>query len=253
VNTVFNAYAAYYDLLYKDKDYVGEARYVLDLLSRHGMSGRRILDLGCGTGRHACLFAEAGYEVDGVDLSPNMITEALGQLPKELAGNVHYQVGDVRNVDLGHKFDAVVSLFHVASYQTRTADLKAMFSTASRHLTKGGIFLFDFWYGPGVLSDPPVVRVRRMEGPDACVTRIAEPHSHPELDVVDVNYEVLVTSKSSGQSSTLREQHRMRYLFLPELEEYLQSAGLRVRHAERWLGGSLGSDCWNAVIVASRD
>ncbi|HEY2400385.1 MAG TPA: class I SAM-dependent methyltransferase, partial [Steroidobacteraceae bacterium] len=58
---VFDAYAAYYDLLYRDKDYPGEARYVQSLLRRHGVSDGDLLELGCGTGRHAEQLVRLGF------------------------------------------------------------------------------------------------------------------------------------------------------------------------------------------------
>lgn len=50
---IFNTYAAYYDLLYRDKDYVGEAAYVHDLIQHHAPGAQEVLELGSGTGGHA--------------------------------------------------------------------------------------------------------------------------------------------------------------------------------------------------------
>ena len=55
---VFDAYAAYYDLLYKDKDYAGETEYVHRLIQRFNPGAKSILELGSGTGKHARLLAE---------------------------------------------------------------------------------------------------------------------------------------------------------------------------------------------------
>ena len=60
----FGAYARYYDLLYRDKDYPAEARYLHELIQRHAPGAQSILDLGCGTGAHAAEFAELGYDGD---------------------------------------------------------------------------------------------------------------------------------------------------------------------------------------------
>ena len=53
-------------------------------------------------------------------------------------------------------------------------------STAAKHLKPNGVFIFDFWYGPGVLTDPPVVRLKRLENEEIEVLRIAEPVMHPK-------------------------------------------------------------------------
>lgn len=250
---VFDAYAAYYDLLYRDKDYQGEARYVRDLLSRHGVDSGRLLELGCGTGRHAEELARLGYAVHGIDSSPLMIEKARERLPSGAGSAARFEVGDVRTSRLGTQFDAVISLFHVASYQSSNQDLSAMFATAGAHLHEGGLFLFDCWYGPGVLTDPPAVRVRRLDDGPVRILRIAEPALHPNENLVDVNYTVLVMSDPAEPAAEIRETHRMRYLFLPELRAMLEGAGMRLVHAEEWLSGrQLSCESWQAVVIAQR-
>lgn len=252
MSQVFNAYAEYYDLLYRDKDYAGEAGYVRSLLSRHRINTGKLLELGCGTGKHAEQFARRGYSVHGIDLSEAMVAIAIKRMPSELSRQLTFDVGDVRTARLGSQFDAIVSLFHVASYQSSNEDLAAMFATASAHLKDSGLFVFDFWYGPAVLADPPVVRVKRLEDRHLKVTRIAEPTWHPNQNRVDVRYTVFVTQQASGAHFELEETHRMRYLFLPELELLLGAAGLQVLSAERWLSGELDQTSWQGVITAGK-
>lgn len=220
MSQVFDAYARYYDLLYRDKDYAGEAEYVAAHIRKQVPHAKRILELGCGTGAHAEHLARMGYTVHGVDVSEAMLARAEARkaaLPTELAARLSFGLGDVRAVRTGETYDAVISLFHVMSYQTGNADLEAAFETASVHLLSGGIFLFDFWYGPAVLAQQPDVRVRRLEDEVIKVTRIAEPELHVNENVVDVNYTVLIEVKATKKVEQVRETHRMRYLFLPEL------------------------------------
>jgi predicted TPR repeat methyltransferase len=76
-------YAEVYDAIYHDKDYATECDLVERVLSANAAAPmRRILDLGCGTGRHADLLAERGYEVVGVDRSPHMIEQARARAEK---------------------------------------------------------------------------------------------------------------------------------------------------------------------------
>jgi SAM-dependent methyltransferase len=260
--SVFGAYSRYYNLLYKDKDYAGEAEYISALIRRHHPHARSLLDLGCGTGKHALLLAEKGYQVTGVDLSAEMLAAANARLSEateaEAAARVasgrapKFSQGDIRSVRLHEKFDAVVSLFHVMSYQSTNLDLKAALSTAAEHLAPGGLFIFDCWYGPAVLSHRPEVRIKRLEDERVSVTRLAEPVLHPNQNLVDVNYDVLVKDKQTGQLEELRETHRMRYLFAPEVELLLESCGLQLKESEEFMGGpSLGFDSWTAVFVAT--
>jgi SAM-dependent methyltransferase len=250
---VFDAYAAYYDLLYRDKDYPGEARYVHSLLRRHGVSDGSIIELGCGTGKHAEQLGRLGFSVHGLDLSPSMIEIARKRTPADLASRLRFDVGDARSARLDRKFDAAISLFHVASYQTTNEDLAGMLATAAAHLKSGGLFVFDFWYGPGVLTDPPGERVKNLEDGVIQVTRKARPTLRPNENVVDVHYQVLVKQNRNGMVADIEETHSMRYLFLPEIRWMLQAAGMKLLQAERWMSDAeLDCSSWQAVVTAQR-
>jgi len=216
MNMVFDAYAAYYDLLYQDKNYQKEAQYICGLLDDNGIRSGEILELGSGTGKHAEEFAKMGFCVHGIDLSQKMIQEA-NHRNNNQKDKLFFEVGDVRDFKAGKKFDAVISLFHVISYQIKNEDIQKMFKTAANHLKQNGVFIFDFWYGPGVLTDPPAVRQKRLENKDIKVLRIAEPVMYPNENVVDVNYCVHIKQKESGKVTKLKETHKMRYFFIPEI------------------------------------
>ncbi|MBC8018201.1 MAG: class I SAM-dependent methyltransferase [Verrucomicrobia bacterium] len=250
--SVFNEYARYYDLLYRDKDYAGETDYVHNLIQAQSPDAKTILNLGCGSGRHDRCLADRGYAVTGVDLSGEMLTAARETAADNVA--LEYVQGDARTVRLGKTFDVVISLFHVMSYQITNADLMAAFATAYTHLKPGGIFIFDCWYGPGVLTDRPAVRVKELEDETISVTRLAQPVMHPNENVVDVNYRVFLRDKVSCSVREICETHRMRYLFLPESQFMLSTSGFEIERFEEWLtSASLNFNSWNAVFVCRRN
>lgn len=249
--SVFGNYSRYYDLLYRDKDYSGEADYVKALIEKHRPGARTVLDLGCGTGRHASLLAERGYEVVGVDRSPAMLAEARARAVS--GGRTEFVEGDLRTLRLQREFDVVISLFHVMSYQTTNADLLAALATLRAHLAPGGLFIFDCWYGPAVLNLRPSVRVLRLEDDAIAVTRLAEPVPYPNENRVDVRYHVFVRDKQTSEVSELKEEHAMRYLFAPEVELMLGTAGLKREDLCAFMAeGAPGLDTWTAVFLGSR-
>ena len=252
--SVFGTYSRYYNLLYRDKDYAGEAEYVHRLIARYRPEAKTILDLGCGTGSHDILLAQRGYNVTGVDLSAEMLSAAKARLSSlhPQPTSLDFIQGDIRTARLGRTFDAVVSLFHAMSYQVTNDDLAAAFATVREHLQPGGIFIFDCWYGPAVLTDRPSVRVKRLEDEEIAITRIAEPVMHPNDNVVDVNYHVFVRDKAGNGVEELRETHRMRYLFRPEIEILLRKTGMDVVEASEWKSGKEpGFDTWNICFVVT--
>jgi SAM-dependent methyltransferase len=207
---VFKNYARYYDLLYRDKDYEAEADYVHSLIQRNAPGSSSIMELGCGTGKHAMLLAEKGYSVHGVDLSEGMLEEAESRrrsLPIEVREKLSFTHGDVRTVRVGATFDVVISLFHVVSYQTTNEDLQAQFETAKAHLKPGGMFIFDCWYGPAVLTERPEARLKQLEDECIQVTRAANPEIYPNENCVDVNYELVVREKASQETEAVSYTH----------------------------------------------
>lgn len=252
---VFSNYARYYDLMYRDKNYGAEAEFVLRELRRVKPATGSVLELGCGTGAHAIHMAHAGVCVEGIDFSDDMLVAAEARrkkVPVEVANRLAFTPGDVRSIRTGKKYDAVVSLFHVMSYQNSNADLRQAFETAAVHLAPGGVFLFDYWYGPAVLRQSPEVRVRRLEDDSIMVTRIAEPVERHQENIVDVNYSVIIEDRESSRIETVKEKHSMRYLFLPEIE--LMSSGLfqTVRSGEWLSDNELSSDSWAGYSVMVR-
>jgi len=233
--SIFKDYSKYYDLLYKDKDYTAEALYLHGLIESLRPGSSSLLDLGCGTGGHAFAFAKLGYLVSGVDFSEGSIkaAEAKRASGTRTDRSVGFFCGDIREIRLQRRFDVVVSLFHVMSYLTGEADLQAGFATAKAHLGHAGVFLFDFWHGPGVLSDPPKITVKRLEDQGAKIIRIAEPTMHPGRNTVEVNYTLIVQENQCFRE--IRETHPMRYLFRPELETYLARAGFTPVLFHKWM------------------
>ena len=252
--TVFAGYSRYYDLLYRDKDYAGESRYVANLIEKAAPSSRSVMEIGCGTGAHAAELARQGYDVTGVDMSEGMLTAAEMRkkgMPPGLASRLSFALGDARTVRLDRRFNAVISLFHVMSYQTSNGDLAAAFATARAHLLPGGVFVFDCWYGPAVLRQWPSVTKKRLSDESTEVHRVATPEIHVNRNVVDVNYDVEVTDINTRVTETLQETHSMRYLFTPEIALALETAGMKLMDSKAWMTDDPpGLESWGAVFVA---
>ncbi len=248
----FGLYAQYYDLLYQDKDYSSEAQYVNELIKQHTTSANKLLNLGCGTGKHDYAFARLGYNVTGVDLSEEMVSQAINNIPQDISNQLDFFNGDIRSFNLNKTFDVVVSLFHVVSYQVTNSDLHEVINTAYTHLEPGGVFIFDCWYGPGVMSDPPVVRIKRMSDSEINVTRLAEPELNSLENIVDVNYSIWITHVNSPAVIEIKETHKMRYLFLSEIEFLIENK-FKLLGVNDWLTNEKpGLNSWNAVFILKK-
>jgi SAM-dependent methyltransferase len=245
--SVFNAYSRYYDLLYRDKNYLGEVNYIQALLNRQGITKGNLLEFGSGTGKHGCLLADRGYHVHGIERSAEMVEQAMS------ANGFTCEQGDICTVQLGRTYDAVLSLFHVVSYQTSNTDLMAVFARAADHLKKGGLFIFDFWYSPAVYAQRPVVRVKRMIDAQVEITRLAEPVIYPNINRVDVNYTIFARDTASGAMQTTTETHPMRHFSLPEIDLLASMCGFECISAEEFLSGkTAGEDTWGVCVTLKK-
>jgi SAM-dependent methyltransferase len=246
---VFKNYSRYYNLIYKDKDYEGEANYVMRLLRKYAPYTKSLLDLGCGTGKHEIYFVKNNYKVTGVEISQEMIDIAKEELKID---NFEILLGDIRNVQLNRKFDSVLSLFHVISYQTTNEDILNTLKVVKSHLNEGGIFVFDCWYGPTVITEKPEYRIKQLEDDKIKVTRVCHPVIYPEKNTVDVNYQIIILNKSDNTTEEINETHKMRYFFTPEIEFLLNSVGLKLIHSEKWVTGEKPSfDTFSVCFVAA--
>ncbi len=115
-------YSQYYDLLYKDKDYKAEVKYIDELITSNTKNAKTILDLGCGTGKHAELLCNKAYKVHGIDLSKDML-EIAEKRRRKKEKKLSFSNSSIQDLNLKKEFDVIISLFHVMSYQNTNKSL----------------------------------------------------------------------------------------------------------------------------------
>lgn len=250
--TAFEQYAPYYDLLYEDKDYPAEASFVDRQLRLHGAKSGALLDLGCGTGVHAVQFARMGWQVTGVDLSAAMVRRAEERCSRD-GLPAHFRQGDVCKIGPERNFDIVVSLFHVASYQTSRSKLRDMFVNANAALKPGGVMLFDYWYGGAVLAQGCETRVKIVDRPPLRITRIAQSDHHEAAAQVQVNYTLFCEDTAQSKIDRVEETHHLRYWFPFEIESLLHETGFKAMGHYAWLTTEPPTaKSWAAYSIASK-
>jgi SAM-dependent methyltransferase len=252
--SIFGAYAHFYDALYQDKDYNAECDFLAAIFARYAPGPiRTILDLGCGTGGHALLLAQRGYQVTGVDRSEEMLAIAQAKATSTFQrSNVPtFQRGDIRTLALGQTFDAVICMFAVMSYMTTNADVGAALTTARRHLAPGGLLIFDGWHGPAVLTERPSDRYKIIQTGDERTIRFVQPALDVVRHTVDVSYKVMRIRRDRIVEE-VDEVHPMRFFFAQELALHLECAGFRLLQLCPFLelDGEVGERVWNVTVVA---
>lgn len=251
----FGRGAAFYDLLYRDKDYAGEADFLWGILRAVGRPPEEVLELGSGCGRHALELAGRGCRVTGVDASPGMLAAARANAARASRGagrRLEFVRGDFRRVRLGRTFDAVVSLFHPFSYLLKRADLEAALVTARTHLRPGGVLVFDCWHAQAVRAAGATPRRVEARGPGVRVVRTSRPILDARRGIVEVLQHFCVR-RAGGRSESFLERHRLRAWSREEVAAGQRAAGLQPVDSFEWATRRpLGPRTWSACHLAAR-
>jgi len=248
---VFDRYAHYYDLIYSDKDYEKECDFLEQVFRKYtSRPVRTVFEGGCGTGGHALCLARRGYEVLGVDASEVMISKAI---EKGMKGGleVSFQVGDLRALRLGRRFDAAISMFAVMDYFVSNHDLATVLRNIRNVLERSALFVFDAWNGLAVMRLLPEARVKVVEGGGKRLIRTVVPELDPLHHVCRSNYHVLVT-QGRALVDDFEETHVVRYFFPQEIAHYLDDAGFELLEFCPFmrLGEKLDEKEWNFAAIA---
>lgn len=249
-------YSGFYDALYGDKDYAREVDMLEEVFRRHARGAvRTVMDMGCGTGGHAIPLSARGFRVTGVDRSSDMLGRArrkvLEQSPPPAGGLPEFVEGDLREVSLDRKFDAVLMMFAVLGYQLTNEDVQAALRNVRRHLEPGGLFVFDVWYGPAVLAVKPGDRVKVVENGGRKILRAASGTLDSLRHLTEVRYRIweFEEGRFLGEAE---EVHRMRHFFPQELALFLSQAGMDLLglHPFGDLENPPDEGSWNALAIA---
>jgi len=242
----FNQYSKYYNLLYQDKDYSAEANYVADQLIKHSKNVKCILEFGSGTGSHGLFLKKKGFEIYGLERSEGMV-----YLAKQ--NGLDCEIADISSFELDKTFDAVIALFHVVSYLTSNFLLVSAFKNANKHLSKGGIFLFDVWYSPAVYEQRALPRIKRMKNKEISVIRFAEPVIDINSNVIDVKFSVITKDLISKNISEFQESHLMRHFSIPEINLLAEHTGFELLQTEEFLTGKVPSEkTWGVCFILKK-
>ena len=252
---VFEKYAQYYDLLYKDKDYIAETDYILSIIKKYQPETQKILEFGSGSGIHGRILANAGFHVSGIERSQEMIDLGLSSnQEKDQTASFSCTQGDCTSTFIGDDFDTVISLFHVLSYQTSNEEVLAMLKNAHRQLNPGGVFIFDYWYAPAVWNLGPTLRVKRVSNQQLAITRIAEPECFRKQNIVKVKYQTFVEDLKSNHISEIKETHEMRAFETEEIIEFANETGFTLLHSEEWLTRHTPSkETWGVCTILQKN
>jgi ubiquinone/menaquinone biosynthesis C-methylase UbiE len=134
----YETFAPWYDAFTAGSDYEAWTHHVLALAEASGLSGTRLLDVACGTGKSFLPFLARGFEVTGCDSSPAMLAQAAAKAP-----DVELVEADMRELPELGRFDLVTCFDDSLNYLLEADDLASALASMARNLAGSGLLLFD--------------------------------------------------------------------------------------------------------------
>ncbi len=203
----------YYPILYANRDH-REARLFLDNLMKNllPVADTRILDVGCGRGRHSVYLNKMGYDVTGVDLSVKSIEEC----KKHESSGLHFHVHDMRKLLATNYFDIALNLFTSFGYFDRDNDNKKVVINTTKALKPGGHLILDFMNTRHVIENLVHNEVKLESGIEFHINR-----NHSDgMIVKDIEFE------NKGKTHQFKERI---HAYTPEqIEQFIIESGLSI-------------------------
>ena len=137
---------AYHEMYQSIFDYRKEFQFYHRLLKKHG--GKKILEIGCGSGNLTAYFLKAGYDYTGLDLATGML-----RIARKLVPEARFVKGDMRSLRFKEKFDAVLITGRSFTYMTTNDDVERALNSVNKVLKKNGILIFDNFDAAVIFAD----------------------------------------------------------------------------------------------------
>jgi SAM-dependent methyltransferase len=240
--------AQFYDL--RDEGYYDD--YPLTAQWARSLGGP-LLDLACGTGRMALRMAGLGYQVTGVDVTPEMVALARQKAAKR-GYPIEWIVADARNFHLGKQFSFIYMLEHAFQFFLTRQDIEALLACAREHLLPEGCFLFETRNpNPRNLQQARHPEGDRYTTPDGVQIVTTEEQRYDPMTQIQ-HCKIHVTFlHPDGQQEKKTLRVALRYVFPQEIEALLYYNGFEIRACYgNWQQEPLTDDSPEMIFVCQR-
>ncbi|MDO4531347.1 MAG: class I SAM-dependent methyltransferase [Bacillota bacterium] len=217
----YEAFASVYDIFMEQVAYDQWLSHIHALWKKYGLEPKTVFDLGCGTGSIALPLAKAGYDVVGVDLSPEMLTEADHKAMEE-GLSLRFACQDMTELSLGETADCILSLCDSMNYLTEEGQLAEAFQSIAAHMTAESLFVFDL---------NTEYKFKEVLGQN--VFGSAEEHAayiwendYDEEEKINEYYVSFFLENEDGLYERVEEFHYERAYSMEEVAEALEAAGM---------------------------
>ena len=224
---MFTQTAQFYDRIYAYKDYRQEAAEISRIAEERLVgSGRDLLDVACGTGKHIQFLRES-FSVQGLDIDDKLLDLARRTNPE-----VPFRLGDMTDFCLGRQFDVVTCLFSSIGYVKTVPRLQQAIASMAAHVRPGGLLIIEPWFTPEDWH-PNTVHASFIDDPELKIARVNTSFVKGTLSYFDLHY---LIGTPAGTRHVV-ERHELGLFSEAEMRAAFPDAGMVVDYDPDGLSG----------------
>lgn len=223
---MFSRSAAFYDAIYSFKDYAAESAKVLQIIQEQTPAAKSLLDVACGTGAHL-RHLKSHLQCAGTDVEEGLLEIAQQQNPE-----VEFYEADMREFDLGRRFDVITCLFSAIGYAETLDGLSSTAACFAKHLNPGGLAIVEPWLEPSGFQDGHI-GLTTVDQPELKIARMNT--SRREGNVSILQFEYLIATPEGMER--MSEEHRLGLFTRQEHQRAFEQAGFTTEYDPKGLMG----------------
>ncbi len=220
---IYQGFAEVYDEIMDNIPYESWAEAIEKVLRQYGIASGHICELGCGTGSVTELLAKRGYQMVGVDMSMEMLQQAM-EKRMQSGLDINYVLQDMRQLELHRPVDAIISVCDSMNYLVTEEDLLQAFQKVRQYLTREGLFLFDM---KTRYCFEHVMGNRTWTDETENCFYIWENYFEPDENINEYDLTIFRQEPDSDLYERREEYHFQRAYELEVVKENLEKAGLK--------------------------
>ncbi|MBS3118743.1 class I SAM-dependent methyltransferase [Candidatus Woesearchaeota archaeon] len=215
---LYKRFAEYYDLCYSKKDYNKETNFLKSLIKKYKITGKHLLEFGCGTGGHAIHLRKDDFKIVGVDLNKEML-----KIARKKSKSIHFLQGDMRTCDLKKRFDIVICLFSTIHYNQNCRELEKTLRNFYKHLKPRGLLIFDMGFNEERWSGGHIF-VDNWSNREVDLVRFSKSRRNEDYGILDMACIIFKNNKFQFEE----EHHKLRIFKTPEVKKLVEKIGFNV-------------------------
>jgi len=204
----YKSLAKYYDLFYQSKDYAKEVDFISNIISKYRPDATKLLDVGCGTGKHLNMLKDNFDILYGIDLNQEIINIAKIKSPQ-----IKYIVSGMSDFKIKIKFDVITCLYSVFNYNLTIEDAEKAIKNFKKHLNIGGILIIAL-YKPTNTKKEISIHVGKDQNVE--VAKINQ-FSVDKNTSMEISNFITIIKKDGKIDFSIENDHKMKIFHLKEL------------------------------------